>query len=191
MKIRLNEIPAEGRQYTFDRKTGELNQTLADVVGSHDFSVDLYIKPIGNAYEMRGHVKTTLDEVCSKCGYDFELPINRKVTEILLEDKDEYRKQASTSGNQSVDFLNDGPSMIPVRGNVFDAAEYTHEAIALAEPFYPTCGPNGECLHADEITEVIERLEAEANLENQKKPVANPAFSALQGLTLSPASKKN
>lgn len=190
MKIRLNEVPAEGREYTFSRKTAELNEALGDIVGTHDYDVEFFIKPIGNAYELRGRFKTTLNEVCSKCGTDFELPVNRALAEILIEDHNEYRKQETAGGNHSVDFLSDGPSMIPLRGNVFDAGDFVHEAIALAEPSYPTCGSNGECLNFAEISQVIERLEAESNLENEKKPVGHPAFSALQNLKLSD-SKKN
>jgi uncharacterized protein len=184
MKIRLGEIPEEGRNYTFDRQTGELNSTLEDVVGSHPYAVDMYIKPIGNAYEMRGTVKTTLSEVCSKCGYDFELPIDRKFNEIIFEDETEYRKTHGVHGNQSVNFSDEGTSMIPVRGNVFDAGNYMHEAIVLAEPFYPTCGINGTCLHAEEVEQVLQQLEqqaAEAVAEVTEK--TNP-FAALKELEL-------
>lgn len=184
MKIRLGEIPEEGRNYTFDRTTGELNAQLEDLVGAHAYAVDMFIKPIGNAFEMRGSVKTTLSEVCSKCGYDFELPVDRKFNEIIFEDENEHRKSQGVHGNQSVNFLGEGPSMIPVRGNVFDAGDYTHEAIALEEPFYPTCGVNGTCLHADEVAEVVERLErqaADAVVEVTEK--TNP-FAALKDLDL-------
>ena len=156
MKIRLGEIPEEGRNYTFDRQTGELNSSLEDIVGKHPYAVDMFIKPIGNAYEMCGTVKTTLSEVCSKCGYDFELPVVRKFDEIIFEEKADHRKSQGVHGNQSVNFTDDSMSMLPVRGNVFDAGNYTHEAIALEEPFYPTCGANGSCLHADEVAEVVQ-----------------------------------
>lgn len=191
MKIRLNEVPAEGREYTFSRKTAELNEALQDLVGDHDYDVEFFIKPIGNAFELRGRFQTTLNEVCSKCGTEFELGVNRAISEILIEDRNEYRKQETAGGNQSVDFLSDGPSMIPIRGNVFDAGDFVHEAIALAEPSYPTCGPKDECLNFDEISQVIERLEAESNLENEKKPVGHPAFSALEGLKVTKSNSKN
>jgi uncharacterized protein len=182
MKIRLGEIPEEGRNYTFDRKSAELNADLEDLVGTHPYTVDMFIKPIGNAYEMRGSVKTTLSEVCSKCGYDFEMPVDRKFNEILFEEQDDHRKSQGVHGNQSVNFLGEGPSMIPVRGNVFDAGDYTHEAIALEEPFYPMCGPNGTCLHADEVKEIVERLE-----EQSAAAVDEPThpFAALKDLELS------
>jgi uncharacterized protein len=161
-----------------------MNAELEDIVGAHPYSVDMFIKPIGNAYEMRGSVKTTLSEVCSKCGYDFELPVNRKFNEIIFEEqKSDDRKSQGVHGNQSVNFLNEGPSMIPVRGSVFDAGNYTHEAIALEEPFYPTCGANGSCLHADEVAEVVQRLEQQANEAVATVEKANP-FAALKDLDL-------
>lgn len=182
MKIRLAEIPDEGRSYLFDRQSAELNGALEDLIGTHDYSIDMTIKPIGNAYEMRGSVKTSLDEVCSKCGYDFELPVDRKFNEIIfVEGRDDHRKSQGVHGNGSVDFLGEGPTMLPVKGNIFDASDYAHEAIALAEPFYPMCGPNGSCLHAAEVAEIVERLESEA--EAAVGEPKNP-FAALKNLEL-------
>lgn len=186
MKIRLGEIPSEGRDYLLDRESGELNSALEDLIGARPYAVSMHIKPIGNAYEMRGSVETSLDEVCSKCGYDFEMPVARKFNEIIFqEENDGHRKSQGVHGNQSVNFLGDGPSMIPVNGSVFDAANYAHEAIALSEPFYPTCGPNGSCLHAEEAEEIAKRLalEAEAAL-GEADPVKVSPFAALKGLSL-------
>lgn len=186
MKIRLNEIPDEGRSYLFDRKSGELDAVLKDLVGSHDYAITMEIKPIGNAYEMRGGVRTALSEVCSKCGYDFDLIVDRKFNEIIFEEQEEHRKSQGVHGNQSVNFLGEGPAMIPVRGNVFDASSYAHEAVALAEPFYPTCGPNGSCLHAEEIEEIVGRLEAEAEAAlAADEQVKKSPFAVLKALELS------
>jgi uncharacterized protein len=127
VKIRLKEIPLEGRSYIFDRKSGELNSALSDLLGKHPYEVKFYIKPIGTAYEMRGHLQTQLSEVCSKCGWDFELPLHKQINEILFEEQEDHRKTQSVHGNQSVDFLANGPSMTPVRGDIFDVAEYAHE----------------------------------------------------------------
>lgn len=197
MKIRLNEIPEDGRQFTYDQKTAELTPALTDLISNHDYAVDLYIKPLGSAYEVRGMVKTSIDELCSHCGYDFELPINRKVNEILIEDEDKYRKVQGATGNQSVDFLGSGPSMATIRGTSFDVGEFVHETIAVATPSYPTCGPNGSCLHEEEVSQIITKLEEEAEVAvtlanapatdgdlKRQKPVGHPAFSVLQNLDL-------
>ncbi len=184
MKIRLNEIPQDGRAYTFDRKSGELNSILQDLVETRPYDVNFFIKPIGNAYEVRGKIDAQVHEVCSRCGYDFDLPISRQVNEILFEEQEDHRKSHSVHGNQSVDFLGKGPSMTAVKGDIFDAGEYVHEQIALEEPFYPMCGGNGKCLHEDEVREIQRRLENEMNEAEEKTP-GHPAFDVLKGLNLS------
>jgi uncharacterized protein len=187
MKIRLKEIPAEGRSYEFDRVSGELNAVLEDLVDERPYLVKMVIKPIGNAYELRGNIQATLSEVCSTCGWDFELPVGRDIHEILFEEQDEYRKNHSVHGNQSVDFLANGPSMFAYRGDIFDAGEFAHEVIALAEPFYPTCGSNGDCLRKEEVEKIRHQLESEFAAAEEKK-AGHPAFSVLKGLDLN---KKN
>lgn len=183
MKIRLNEIPQDGRAYDFDRESGELNGDLQDLIGERAYKVNLFIKPIGNAYEMRGSLKANVPEVCSACGYDFDQSVERKVNEILFEEQDEHRKSHSVHGNQSVEFESSGPSMIPVKGDVFDAGAYVHEAIALEEPLYPVCGPNGNCLHKSEVDEIRRKLEADFALADQKT-AGHPAFEVLKKLDL-------
>ena len=185
MTIRLSEIPAEGRSYEYDRESGELNEILSDLIEDHPYKVDLFIKPIGNAYEMRGEIKAGVTEICSTCGWDFEANLGRKVNEILFEEQEEHRKGHSVHGNRSVDFLGEGPSMTAYKGDVFNAADYVHEVIALAEPFYPTCGENGQCKRQDEVAEIRRKLDAEFALaEEQAKAVGNPAFSVLKNLDL-------
>jgi uncharacterized protein len=184
VKIRLKEIPQDGRSYDFDRKSGELDASLEDLVGQNEYEVNMFIKPIGNAYELRGHLKTAVTEVCSTCGYDFELPIQRKFHEILFEEQEDHRKSHSVHGNQSVDFLGEGPSMAPYRGDIFDAGEYAHEQIGLSQPFYPTCGAKGECLHIEEVNEIKRKLESEFEQAAAEKAVGHPAFTVLKDLNL-------
>jgi uncharacterized protein len=184
VKIRLNEIPQDGRQYDFDRKSGELDEALEDLIGKNPYQVGFFIKPIGNAYELRGQMKTVVHEVCASCGYDFDLPLERKMNEILFEEPEENdRKGHSVHGNQSVDFLNDGPGSTPYKGDVFDAGDFVHEMVALNEPLYPMCGENGQCKHAEEVSEIRRRLENEW-LAAQEKKAGNPAFSVLKTLEL-------
>ena len=159
MKIRLNEIPSEGRSYTFDRESAELDQDLKDLVGDRPYLVEMNINPIGNAYEMRGQFKTTLQETCSKCAYEFDLAVERSFHEILFEEQPDHRKSHSVHGNQSVDFEGTGsPSMTTVKGDVFDPGAFAHEAIALAEPLYPMCGPNDTCLRSEEVDRIRAKL---------------------------------
>lgn len=181
MKIRLSEIPLEGRNYVYDRAHGELDAEISDLIGSRDYSVSMDIKPIGNAYEVRGFIKTAVAEICSCCGYDFELPIERKISEILFEEDEEYRKAHSVHGNQAIDYEAEGPSATPYKNGVFEAGAFVHETIAIGQPLYPMCGPDGQCLREDEAREILRRLEAEFAAVEEKKP--NP-FSALKNLEL-------
>lgn len=178
MKINLSEIPAEGRSFHFDRKTGEFNETLADLLASRPYSVDFTIRPVGNAFELRGAVRTSFPEVCSRCGWDIEVPVDQKFNEILLEDQEQYRKSHSVHGNQSVNFLNEGPSVTHYRGDVFEPADFVHEVVAISHPTYPTCA-NDTCEHLPEVLRKQAELEAEFQKAEETR-VGHPGFAALK-----------
>lgn len=182
MKIRLAEIPEDGRNYTYDRKHGELDSEINDLVGQRDYAVEMFIKPIGNAYEVRGNLKTATEQLCSVCGYDFEQPIDRKITEILFEEDDEYRKKHSVHGNQAIDYEADGPSATPYKNGVFEAGAFIHELIALSEPLYPVCGADGQCCRESEAREIRRKLEEEFAAAEDQKP---SPFSVLKDIGLS------
>jgi uncharacterized metal-binding protein YceD (DUF177 family) len=117
-------------------------------------------------------------ELCSRCGYDIELPINQSFNEILVEDEKEHRKAHSVHGNQSVDFLTEGPSVTYFQGQTFDAGEFIHQAIAIAEPFYPSCGL-ADCEHLQEIEQKRKELEEEYQAAEKRKR-GHPAFEVLK-----------
>ncbi len=189
MKINLTEIPAEGRKFDFSRETGELNEALADLIQDRAYDVAFTIKPIGNAFELKGQFKTRLPEVCSRCGWDLELPMEQKFNEILMKDEPEYRKAHSVHGNQSVDFLAQGPDVTYYQGETFDAGNFIHEAIALSEPFYPSCGVE-DCEHLEEAKRKQQELRAEFERAEEKKG-GHPAFSVLESLKLGPKDDKD
>lgn len=184
MKIRLKEVPAEGRDYVFDRESRALDRDLESLLGKNDYRLEMKIQPINGAYELRGHLKTTVSEICSSCGYEISLRIDRKLHEILFEEEKDDRKAQSVHGNQAVDYFSQGPSMTPVYNEILDVGQFAHETIALVVPFYPLCGDNGTCLRADEAREIRRRLEAEFAMADQAKEVGHPAFSVLKGLSV-------
>jgi uncharacterized protein len=195
VKIRLNEIPQDGRNYTFDRETGELTAALADLLGEQKYSVDFFIQPMGNAYEVRGKLSSSISGECSRCGWEIEIPIDRKINEILIADvEDDHRKTQSVHGNHSLDYNAEGPGMTMVKADIFDVSEFVHEAIALAIPFYPTCKEE-KCEHLAEIEAKRSELEAEfaslahTNDEASKAGTGHPAFSILKSLDTSNSGK--
>lgn len=184
MKINLSEVPAEGRNYDFSRETGELNEALADLIQDRPYDVAFTIRPLGNAFELKGKFNTRVPELCSRCGWDLEMPISRNFNEILMRDEPEYRKGHSVHGNQSVDFLAQGPDVTYYHGDVFDAGAFIHEAIALAEPFYPSCGVE-DCEHLQDVQHKRAELEDEFRRAEESKR-GHPAFSVLEGLKAKP-----
>ena len=182
-RINLKEIPEDGRDYEFDRTTGELNAILDDLIGDRAYDVRVRIKPIGNTYEMIGHVRASAPETCSKCGTDIDVPVAKDVREFLIEDQVEFRNVQSVHGNGAIDFLNDDHSAVTYQGGVFDLGEYVHEAIALAEPFYPAC-PEGQCPDLAEVTR--KREELERSFQRATEGAVHPGFEALKSLKLEP-----
>lgn len=181
-RVNLKEIPEDGRDYALDRESGELNNVLADLIGDRAYDVNLHIKPLGNAYELSGRISASTPELCSKCGADIDVPVNREVREFLVEDQEEFRNAQSIHGNGAIDFLNDASSATTYQGGVFDLGEYVHESIALAEPFYPAC-PNGACPNLAEIA--AKRAELERQFQEAELGVGHSAFAALKELKLS------
>ena len=178
MKINLSEIPEEGRTWNLDRTTGELNDLLTDLIEQRNYKVDFTIKPLGNVYELRGSIQTATPELCSRCGWDIEIPLKTKFNEILMHDEEEYRKAHSVHGNQAVDFLNEGPGVTYYQGESFNAGEFIHEAIAFAMPFYPSCGVE-DCEHLEEVRE--KRAELEQEFKKADEVIAgHPGFSILK-----------
>lgn len=178
MRINLQEIPADGRSYEFSRKSGELNDALFDLLEKNPYEVELFIKPMGNAFEMNGKISSQKKSVCSKCGSDMELPLNQNVKEILIEEPKEYRKDQAVHGNGAVDFLSNGPGVTHYRSPFFNVDDYVHEAFALAEPFYPECGEN-DCKNLKEVEAKLRELEASSIID---KTIGHPAFSVLEKL---------
>lgn len=172
MKIRLLEIPEEGRHFTFTRETGELNGALKDILDKTPYKVDVTIRPLGNAYEMEGRVVTSMAEICSLCGWDLTVPLNKTFKEILMEEPEIDRETHHVHGNQSVDFLNDGPSSCNYKDGLFDAGEYVHELVAISEPSYPSCG-DPDCEHLEEATAKRAELAAEfSKADESRSPFA-------------------
>lgn len=172
MKIRLAEIPEDGRSFVFTRESGELNGALKDILAKAPYKIDMTIRPLGNAYEMEGRVVTSMSEICSLCGWDLNLPLNKPFKEILIEAPEIDRETHHVHGNQSVDFLNEGASTSNYKNELFDAGEFIHELVAISEPLYPKCG-DPDCEHLEEATAKRLELEAEfAKADEAKSPFA-------------------
>lgn len=144
MRINLSEIPEEGRSYVCNRKTGELNAILKDLIGTAAYEAEFFIKPLNSKdFEMNGEIRTELPEDCSRCGIDFQLKINPSFREILIPRQTETRTGKYAKVNHISEAAESGPSVVEYDGLVFDMGEYLHEMVAFAAPFNPA-GPEDE-----------------------------------------------
>ncbi len=134
MIIRLHEIPKEGKSFQVDRETGELNDVLEDLIGDQGYSTEFHLLPVGQAYDLRGQIKTSFKEVCSFCASEFELPVSEKFHELIL--KDEAKKLTGLK-----DFSPDEDVSVSVASNglTYDVGTLIRDVIAVAEPYQPMC----------------------------------------------------
>lgn len=148
MKIRLSDIPEDGRQYILNRNTAELNEVLKDLIQNQSYQVDLFIRPLNSKdFEITGTVKAQAPELCSRCAEDFLLPIDKTIKEILIPSQQDDRtgKYAKSTTPISEDL--DSVSVSTYKNNQFELGEFIHEAVALEVPFNPAppCNANGDC----------------------------------------------
>lgn len=139
MKIRLFEVPEEGKHYVFNRKTAELNEIFEDLIGNEVYEANLFLRPINSKdFELTGKIQAQSPESCSRCGDDMIFPIQQVIREILIP-KQAVDKTGKYSKLNHVLELQEGNTtdVLEVEDEIFDVGEYLHEVVALAVPFNP------------------------------------------------------
>jgi uncharacterized protein len=180
MKIKLNEIPENGRDYQLNRSTGEINADLQDLIQDAPYDFKFSIRPLNSKdYELKGLLETHTQELCSLCGETFKFKVNAKIHEILIEsagaDK-ELEKQ--TRSNHFSELNEGGPSVIEYTDAVFELGDFAHEAAAISIPFNPKCE---SCLKSD--TGDIFRYDEDMGNFEKAKEKENP-FNVLKGFKM-------
>jgi uncharacterized protein len=138
MKIRLSEILDEGEFFKFNRKTGELNESLRDLIQAEPYETEFNVRPLGNGtFELAGQFRSQLAEDCSRCGDDFKYVVDQKFTELLMPKLSTQRTDHFAKPNHFSDLSHSGPEVYEVNGDIFDAGEYFHELVALSQPLTP------------------------------------------------------
>ncbi len=183
MKIKLNEIPEDGREYILNRNTGELNTVLQDLVLNTPYDVKILIKPINSKdFEMTGTIKATTDEDCSRCGEDFSFNVDKKIHEILIPFQEEDRTSKYARSSTPISEESAAMSVINYRSSQIDLGEYVHEAIAIEVPFNPAppCNGKGDCMVCNQPVQQKPFIYDEKMSEDEKP---NP-FKALKDLKI-------
>jgi uncharacterized protein len=139
MFINLHEIPADGKSWSLDRKTGELNSILKDLIGSVPYQIELTIRPLeasSGAYDLTGSIQTQLPEQCSRCGLDYEMAVNEKIHHLMMPVLETPRDAKFLKPNHFSD-LHEELEVTEYQGTSFNVGEFFHEVVALAQPLIP------------------------------------------------------
>lgn len=183
MKIKLNEIPEDGRDYVFNRQTAELNTILKDLIADAPFDAEIRIRPMNTKnYEIKGFIKSSTEEICSRCGENFKFKMNALINEILIPGAEEIKNSQFSKSNHVSELNEDGPGVSEYYNDQFDLGEFLHEAIALVIPFNPRHAENDpDCQVEFKLDSTSEALIYDEKMSEQKK---TNAFEALKNLKL-------
>lgn len=143
-QILLKELPPEGREYEYSRESGELTDDLKELIDDNDYSIRLTVRPIGNAYDLQGELKTSLDLQCSLCAIDFKFPVNQKFHEVLVIETPLDKGDQHTKANHSSEWDPNQPEGIYLESPILNVGEFVHEMVAIAEPMRPLGRPGCE-----------------------------------------------
>jgi uncharacterized metal-binding protein YceD (DUF177 family) len=136
--VMLPSLQESGETYKYTNATGELTKSLEDLIGSSPYSVNIVLKPMGNAFEISGDIKTEMMTSCAHCGRDMAYEVNDDFREIIL--IEEERGRGGHTGHAGADLVSDGPFCNYVQSPQFSIADFVHEHIAAEEPYIAECG---------------------------------------------------
>ena len=181
-EIVLKDLPLEGRDFTYSRTTGELNSALKDLIVDNDYAVSFHLQPVGNAYSLKGQVKTSFNLQCAHCATDLVHPLDLKLNELIVVEKPMAKGDHLGKANHVHELQNSGPDYLMLESEHFAVGDYVHEAIALAEPTRPECPPENALACATAL-EQIQRDWLSIGASGDKAVKANP-FQILEKMKL-------
>lgn len=182
MKIKLHEIPEEGREYTFNRQTGELNAVLQDLIENSPYEAKIFIRPLNTKnYDVAGYIKSQTSELCSQCGESFKYNAQAKIHEILIPGAEEIKNSQFAKSNHVSELNEDGPGVSEYHSEQFDLGEFLHEAIALSIPFNPRHEAEDPACKKSYKTSESDLFIYDEKMGEEKK---NNAFNVLKGIKL-------
>jgi len=140
--VSLRELPTEGRDFIYTRESGELNQSLGAIIGKNNYEVSFKIVPMGNSFDLRGHIQTQMSLECSLCAIEFKHPINLSLHELIVVQPALGKGDRQTHANHAHEWEAQGPDYIVLESETFNVAQYVYEMIALSEPTRPLGRPD-------------------------------------------------
>ncbi len=144
-QIKLKEIPPEGKTYSYSRATGELNNSLKDLIELHEYQAEVFIKPLNSKdFELKAAIRTFAPDICSRCGLDFKFNINLKLSEIMIPEQPQDRTGKYVRVNHLSDNSENRESLEYDSTAVLDIGEYFHGQLGLAIPVNPAPPVNAQ-----------------------------------------------
>lgn len=136
MFIKLNEIPEEGQTFELSERDYEIAQALKDVTEDEPFAIDCRILPSGQAYDLKGHIKTTLNHICSFCAGDYPQKVEQNFHEFLM-----VADRSKVSFNVTGEDLDAEEEVHAtyLDSHVFDLGNMIREVLVLTTPTQPKC----------------------------------------------------
>jgi uncharacterized metal-binding protein YceD (DUF177 family) len=183
-EITLKDIPAEGRDFDYDRESGELNAALHDLVGENPYRVHLHITPMGNAFDLRGEVETALNLLCATCGTEFKYPVKHSLHELMVVEKPLNKNEHHSRANHAHEWENSGPDCLMLDSDILKVKDYLHEMIALAEPIRPLCSPSADEDRCSQAKDLPERDWLSFGPEKPGEGIRTNPFNILQKVKL-------
>ena len=133
----LNELHRDGESFQYTRQTGELNAVLKDLIPTADYSIELTILPLGDAYQLNGSITTKLDLLCSRCAVDIQNVLNVQINVLLMiDDSSDYSNGSQSRQNA----ITENPNELfchTIENSFFNIGEFMHENIAINIPYQP------------------------------------------------------
>jgi len=155
VKDLLAEAGSEER-YSFEEDFEPIKTEITEITFAGPVKFDIKLENIGSGIRVKGHVKSALKLVCSRCLNEFSFPVDWSVDEIFYIEPAE--EEAYT-----------------VRDNTIDLGPPTEEEFVLAIPIKPLCSEacQGICpICGQPITgdhEPHEEMKIDARLEVLRK----------------------
>ncbi len=169
-EIALKDLPVEGRDFIYTRESGELNEALQDLIEDNPYEVSFKITPVGNAFDLRGQLKTGLNLECALCAIDFKLPVEQKLHELLVVQKPLDKGDHLTKANHAHEWEASGPDCILLETDMFQIADYIHEIIGLAEPIRPLGKPGCDTACENLTDDIRKWLQTGPDMPVKAKP---------------------
>lgn len=137
-KIKFNEVPNQGLDYTFGSQTGELNGALLDLLGDFpNYEARVNIIPADQGIFVKGQTQGELPQLCARCAETFVRPFKKNFNVSFCKDEKHIQvfpdDLSELTGDFDVEFVPKGE---------IDLGEVIREQIALEIPFQPLCKPD-------------------------------------------------